>query len=256
MEKHKQVLNCMVLDDDPEAVATLVNYIGLALRMRVCFAGTDPHAALRKIGRLRPDILFIDMEMEKMSGLDFLAQIKEYIGTQRRDVAPLQVIVCSAYRDYGVDCIAYQVCDYLVKPFGFPRFIESVDKAKRKILLLPSIATLKGGYELFLVKIKKSVIKKAVYFDDIIYVEASGNDSLLWLDEDTSLEVKIQVREIELLLPPEIFVKVHRSFIISLDYVEEVGRDAVKMHHLKRPIPIGDRKLYPDFVNWEMDNSI
>lgn len=246
----------MVLDDDPVAVDTLVQYIGMTIRLRVGFAGTDPLVALQKFDRLKPNILFIDMEMEKMSGLDFLAQVKDRMGLQPARGIPLQVIVCSAYRDYGVDCIAYQVCDYLLKPFTFQRFIESVTKARGYVHRTASIATLKGGFELFLVKTGKGMTKKVVRFDDIICVEAYGNHTILWCEQDMQLETTLQMAEIELMLPPDVFVKVHRSYVISLDYVDEVSRTEVKMHYLKNPVPIGDRNHYRDFVNWEIENTI
>lgn len=253
--KRKQY--CMILDDDQTMVDLLKSYVDMTTGLVVAHAGTDPRKALERIERINVDILIIDMEMPRLNGLDFLAQVKERVQGTIPGESPLKVIVCSAHRDYAVDTFGYYVSDFLLKPLNFPRFIESINRVRRELMVTPSATALTGGSQMLLVKTEEGNVKKRVDFSEIIYLEANGKQCRLWLDDDTSYVVPLPLGDALLMLPRERFMRVHRSFAISYAYFDKIVEGkGIKMRHIERTIPTGRKKIHREYANWYDEHAV
>jgi len=251
--KRKQY--CMIVDDDPETVKLLKAYVRQTTGLAVAHAGTDARKALERLHWMKVNILIIDMEMPKINGLDFLAQIRERVRGNVPGAEPLKVIVCSAHRSYAFDTFSYYVSDYLLKPLSFPRFIDSIDRVRRELMVQPSATALAGKSSLLLIR-KDRAQKVRVDFDEIIYLQADDGYCRVFVGEKEHYTAKQPLKDLLMLLPREQFVHIHKSFAVSYDYIDCVNGDSVKLRHIDEPIPIGDRKHYPDFARWDESNTV
>jgi len=246
----KKNLRCMIVDDDPEIVALLKSYVDMCTGLVVVYADTKPKKALERLQRMDIDILIIDMEMQVLKGLDFLAQIRERIFGNVPGMSELHVIICSAHRDYALDSYLYDVCDFILKPFNFPRFMESIDRVKRKRTVRPSRNALVGEDDFCFIKKEDGRTWQRVDYQEIIYIEADGNDCKLWIDDELFHSVHSTMKAALLLMPRERFVQVHRSFSVAYEYIHSYKDNKLKLNHVNRLIPMGDKKLYRQFWEW------
>jgi len=218
--------------------------------LMVGHAGTDPKKALHYVLRSKVDILFIDMEMPSMKGLDFLAVIKDRIRGYVADMPPLHVVVCSAHRKYALDGFDHHITDYLLKPFSFPRFVDSMDRIKRNLMVQPSRTAFTGTPDHMFIRLAGGRTLQRVDFEDIIYLEAHGNECKLWFGDAEGIEVSKSLKGTLDQLPREDFVQVHRSHAVAYRYVDKVAGDQLKMKHISRALPLGEKRLYAPFWNW------
>ncbi|GGG89820.1 DNA-binding response regulator [Parapedobacter pyrenivorans] len=243
-------LHVVIVDDDRAIVELLESYVRMYTGLLIGYSGTDPNKAYLYVKRARVDVLFIDMEMPGLKGLDFLALVRERIRGEVPGMPPIHVVVCSAHRDYALDGYEHRITDFLLKPFSFPRFVESMDGIKRSLMVTPSRAVLTGGDEMFLVKQEGGSVLKRVDYAEIIYLEAMGNECKLWLGENDHLIVGKTLKRALGQLPREHFVRVHRSFAVAYDYIKEVRGDELKMNYFEACLPLGEKDNYPQFWAW------
>lgn len=245
----------MILDDDIETVNLLRSYVEMTTGLDVAYAGTDPRKALLRLQTAKVDILIIDMEMPKINGLEFLAQIRERVRGRVPGSAPLNVIVCSAHRDYAADTFGYDVSDFLMKPLNFPRFMESIDRIRRSLMVEPSATALAGGSDLFLFRLDNNR-KKRINYNEIIYLEADNNYCKAWVDDETYYIAKQSLKETLMILPRDKFERVHRSFAVAYEYIDCIEGDNIKLRHISEPIPKGNRERYRGFSDWDDTHTI
>ena len=245
----------MILDDDEEIVELLKSYIEMASGLDIAYAGTDPHKALRQLQTAKVEILFIDMEMPRISGIDFLAQVRERIHGRVPKMPRLKVIVCSAHRDYAADTYGYDVTDYLVKPLNFPRFMEAIDRARNELMVRASATELAGGADLLLLSVDEKK-RKRVDYDEIIYLEASDKRCKVWVSETVFYVANRTLKDTLLMLPKHRFERVHRSFAVAYDYIDYIKGNKIKLRHIRKLIVMGDMDVYPRFMDWCATNTI
>src|SRR4051812_23732758 len=204
-----QKITCLIVEDEPLAAEVLEDYIHqVPFLQLVCTCG-DAIYALEVLKREKVDLIFLDIHLPKLKGIDFIKTL---------DHSP-QIIVTSAYEDYALEGYELNVLDYLLKPIEFSRFISAVNKASQQIeayrLLDSSPVATERAYLFFNVGRKK--VK--MFLDEILYIE-SLKEYIKIVSQNKSILTKFQLGETEELLKNKNFLRIHRSFIIAKDKID------------------------------------
>lgn len=200
------MINCLIVDDAPVAREILIEYCKLLPILQVVGVCRDAFEAREKLQQLQVDLLFLDINMPVLSGIELLKTLKN---------APL-VIFTTAYKEFATDAFDLAACDYLLKPFSIERFIIAIDRVAEK--LNPKTTTKSempsAGLSNHLLVRTEGRINK-LNFDQIVYLEANRNNTKVITLAEVIVS-PIPLSAIEAQLPSELFLRVHRSFIINL----------------------------------------
>ena len=212
---------CIIVDDEPlaiEVIKTHVDNMGIFKIMGECNNAIE---AFQILTSEKIDLMFLDIQMPGIKGTDFLKNL----------VNPPKVILTTAYRDYAYEGYELNVVDYLLKPIPYDRFIRAVDK----FLQIESRKTGDSANEKFIyLNINKKVHK--ILIDEIVYVE-SIKDYLSIHTLSGDLVAKHTISAFELLLPENEFVRIHRSFIVSIGKIQRFNAQSIEIG--KKELPIG-----------------
>ena len=215
-----KALNCMVVDDEPLAVKMLENFISRTSFLSLEASFTDPVAALEAIREQRPQLVFLDIQMPDLDGMELSRMLPD--GTR--------VIFTTAFKDYAFDSYEVRALDFLLKPIRYQKFLEAAEKAREWFGLVESAGTASepatGGdaaqQDSIFVKSDGQLHK--VLFSDIRYIEGMKDYVLLHLcSEKRPLVTHITMKAVEELLPASNFMRVHRSYIVALDKIDSIG---------------------------------
>ena len=225
---------CLVVDDEPLAIQLLTDYIEKTYFLELGFVTTNPLEALQKCDETDFDIIFLDIQMPEMNGLDFLKILEQ----------KTKVILTTAYSDFAVESYDYEVADYLLKPISYERFYKSVLKVKSSFEIKPAVLReLPAEKDSFFVKSGGKQIKIA--FKDIFFIE-SLRDYVNIKTNTNEWIVLENLKDLYELLPTN-FLRIHRSFIINLNEIKSIEGNRVFIN--KTPINIGE--TYRDaFKKW------
>lgn len=206
---------CLIVDDEPIAQNILKGFVQDVPDLEVHQVCNNAMEALRVLNEDKIDILFLDIEMPKITGLSFLKTLPN----------PPATIITTAYRQFAVEGFELNVVDYLLKPFSFERFLAAVNKVTKKQEFKSSPQGAKGKDFIFF-KVNKKNVK--VCLEDIFYIEALSNYVIVHL-ENEQLVVYSSLSDIEELLPSKEFIRIHRSYIITFQKIKAYGRDYVEV---------------------------
>ena len=224
-------LRCLVVDDDPLSVQVVLNCIANTPFLTSEGSFTNPVEAAEAL-RTRPvDLLFLDVEMPLLSGIDLLRTLQH---------PPLVVLITSS-KDYAVQAFEQAVVDYLVKPVSYPRFLQAAQKALKMAQRPPTAgadAIEAPDADFTFVKVDSKLVRVA--FDDVRYVEALG-DYVHIVTGQSKLIVYSTMKAVEEKFPAGRFVRVHRSFIVNVNHIQALEDNAVVVE--KKHISVGQTYL-------------
>ncbi len=213
--------NCIIVDDEPlaiEVIKTHVENMGIFTIAGECSNAIE---AFQILSSSKIDLMFLDIQMPGVKGTDFLKNL----------VNPPKVILTTAYRDYALEGYELNVIDYLLKPIPYERFIRAVDK----FLNTESRKSLDSLKERFIyLNINKKIHK--ILIDEIVYVE-SVKDYLSIHTLSGDIIAKHTISAFELMLPENEFIRIHRSYIVSIGKIK--GFNAQNIEVGKKELPIG-----------------
>ena len=222
------MLTCAIIDDDEINRLTLEHYVELTPNLKLVASLADGLAGLAffREGN-RVDVLFLDIEMPHLSGLDLLRVLPN----------PPEVIITTARQDFAVDAFALRVTDYLVKPFEFARFTQAVERVGSRVASIPAapVVEMPTRSDLF-VKVNSRMVR--IDFDEVLYVEALS-DYVNIVTEKHKYIVYTTLKALEIRLAPYInFVRVHRSYLLNTQHIESIEDNTANLHggHF---VPIG-----------------
>jgi len=228
-------LNCIIVEDEPLAAEVLQDYISQVPFLDLKETCTDAIYAIEVLQRETIDVIFLDIHLPRLKGIDFIKTIK----------GVPQIILITAYRDYAVESFELNVTDYLLKPVSFNRFLAAVNKLKARGSNTPAMmnASKINGSEKshFYININKKRVK--IYLQDILYIE-SKKEYISIVKEGKSFLTKSQLGEMEEQLYKHNFLRVHRSFIVSIEKINAYSTTDVEVGG--HEIPIG--RSYKDQV--------
>lgn len=227
-------IKAIIIDDEPWAQKIILQYaedIPFLEIVGQCYLATEAYALLNT---LEVDLIFLDIQMPKLTGLEFLRTL------ERKP----QVIISSAFQEYALESYELQVCDYLLKPFSFDRFLKAVNKVQKQLSFLkkvekPIVAqqVAPSDKQLF-IKVDKRYIH--LNTGDIQYLESYGNYVKVWIDDAYHLTART-LSSFEEELAGMSFMKVHKSYIIQKRYIDYMEGNMMVMKN-GREVPIG--KVY------------
>jgi DNA-binding LytR/AlgR family response regulator len=225
------ILNCLIVDDEPIARKLLQEYIEETDFLVLAGTAENPVKATALLNDLDIDLIFLDVNMPKMNGFQFLRSATDL---------PM-VIMTTAYGQYALDGFELSVVDYLVKPFSLDRFIKATQKAlKLKTLEQKQQPAEKNSDDYFYVKCDNKI--ERVNYADLLYVEAMANYVTLYTT-NKKLVVYLTIKGIQEKLPADKFLQVHKSYIVNLDKINNIEGSLLDMGPAK--ISVG-QSFYDD----------
>jgi len=227
-------ISCMVVEDEPLAAEILTDYISQVPFLELKKTCSDALYALEVLQQQRIDLLFLDIHLPRLKGLDFIRTLKN----------PPRIILTTAYREYALDGYELNVMDYLLKPIHFNRFLMAVNKIKDfNLNQATAIASPPASNERahLLINVNKKRIR--VFFDEILYIESRKEYINIVTPSKTYL-TKYQISEMEELLDRKKFIRIHRSFVIAREKLSAFSAGEVEING--QVIPIG--RSYKELV--------
>jgi DNA-binding LytR/AlgR family response regulator len=216
-------LSCIIIDDEPVARKLLEEYIGDTDFLLLAGKAENPIKASALLNASKADLLFLDINMPKMSGIEFLRSSAEL---------PL-TIMTTAYTEYAIEGFELNVLDYLVKPFSYERFLKACVKAKEYCELknrLVGATRNPQQPDYFFVKCDGRIEK--IFYNDLLYVEAMLNYIVLHT-EDRKLIVYLTIKSIAEQLPETVFLKIHKSTIVNINKIKSIEGNEINIGKAK-----------------------
>ncbi|MBT1687648.1 LytR/AlgR family response regulator transcription factor [Dawidia soli] len=216
-------MKCIIVDDEPLAIEILESYAAKLDNLEIAGTFRNALAAFTFLQENTVDVIFLDIQMPRLSGIDFLKTLKD----------PPKVIFTTAFREYALEGFDLEVTDYLLKPISFERFLKAVAKVQSpQVTSPPPPPEPRDNYVYF--KVDKKMIKTRIA--DILYIE-SIKDYVKVRTPDREIITQQKISYLEESLPRETFLRIHRSFIINVDRVDAYSATEIEIG--KHSLPIG-----------------
>lgn len=220
-------IKAIIIDDEPLAIKVIETHLSEFQNFDIIATFNNPIAALETLKQETIDVIFLDINMSKMNGLEFLKTI---------DIKP-NVVITTAYREYAVESFDLDVLDYLVKPIPFTRFLKAVNKITQKVQLQRGATKTEeeNNSEGFIfLKVDKKLVK--IKFDAILYIESLKDYIKVFTTAGDHLVHK-SLTSITEELPRDKFLRIHRSFTIAIDKVNSIEGNLIDI--ASKRVPIG-----------------
>lgn len=222
--KHDAPLTCLIIEDEPIAAEVLEDYISQVPFLDLKGICTDALFALDRLRQESIEVIFLDIHLPKLKGLEFLKILKQ----------PPQTILTTAYHQYALDAFEADVVDYLMKPIEFSRFMKAVHKLDRKSpSLIPQLVAASESRAFRFFNVNKKMVK--VFFDEVLYIESLKDYSRI-CTMDRSLVVRGQIGEMEKIFQTFGFLRIHRSFVVAIDKIRAYSATNVEVNGQDLPI--------------------
>ncbi len=236
------IMRCLIVDDEPLAHAILSDYVRKVPFLNLIGTTTSPIEALTRVQQGDVDLVFLDIQMPELTGMQFL-KIARSAG------ARCQVILTTAYADYALEGYEHDVVDYLLKPIAFERFFRAVQKARSQSqpaapVVIPltsppvvpdSVPPMPAQPDFIFVKTEYKL--QRVGFNELLYCEGLKDYVSIYTPAERILALQT-MKALEEKLPTSQFMRVHKSYIVALNRIETVERNRIYIG--KAVIPIGD----------------
>ncbi len=221
------MIRYLIIDDEPIAHDIIKGYCDLVPNMRLVKNCYDALDAFEFLNTNDADLIFLDLNMPVLKGFDFLKTLQN----------PPKVIITTAYSEFAVEGYEYPISDYLLKPFGFERFLKAINKAfsspnQKTIPFENSIIS----RQIFVQSNKRHI---QLEIENILYIEATGNYTKI-ITSDQTITIREKISAFLELLPKNEFVQTHKSFVVAVKQINSIEGNTVFIANHK--IPIG--KIY------------
>ena len=235
-----QQYNCIIIEDEPLAAEILQDYIADIPFLNLKQTYPDAVRALEGLVAGNIDLIFLDINLPKLKGLDFIQTLKH----------PPNIIITTAYHEYALQGYELNVVDYLLKPIEFSRFLKSVNKLKSIVSDKAYAAPIfiGDGRDHMFVNTQRKKVK--LFFRDILYIESLKEYVRIYTG-DKILTAKFQLGQIDELLPKADFLRIHRSFIVSKTKIEAYNNAGIEINGKSLPIGRSYKELVISFLDGE-----
>ena len=213
---------CYIVDDEPLAIKVIEQHLGKFPQFEICGTSTEPILALAQVKSRQPDLLFLDIQMPDLTGLDFISIMQN----------KPEVVITTAFREYAVEGFALNVLDYLVKPIPFTRFAKTIDRFLDTKHGTPTATSERGST--ILIKADRKTVRLGL--SEILYIEGVKDYIKIVLSDQTIL-TKVSIGNFMKQLPGNDFLRVHKSFIVARDKITAFTAKDVEID--RKEIPIG-----------------
>ena len=222
------MINCVIIDDEPLAREGLANYVREVDFLNLCGIGENPLELLHLIDQQKVDLIFLDIQMPKMNGIEFLKIMQK----------PPMVVITTAYPSYALEGFQLNVLDYLLKPITFERFFKAATKARDYHRLLLREASgdssqAEPGDDYFFIKCGSKYEK--IPFEDILYVEGMQNYVNIYTLKGKFVTI-LSLKNLEENLDQKSFIRVHKSFIVAISKIDGIEGNEIFIQTSRIPI--------------------
>lgn len=235
------VLNCIAIDDEPSALKIIREYCSRIQSVNLVGTFTNPYEAIYTLNNNQVDLVFLDIVMPQISGPEFLKTLFN----------PPMVVFATAYKEYASEGFENDAVDYLVKPFAFDRFLKAVNKAFQLLRFKNPVITSNEespavSHGFLMVKVEYTTIR--VNLNDILYIEGL-KDYVKIHTEGKHILTKTTMKNIIEKLPSDSFLRVHKSYIISLDKIDMIENSRIVIGNQRIPIGESYRSSFYEVIN-------
>ena len=238
------MISCLVVDDEQGAIDILRTFIEKTPFLSLKGTTTSPMEALSLMQQQPIDLIFLDIHMPQISGLDFMPLLK----------GKARVILTTAYSEFAVQGFEQEALDYLLKPIAFERFLKAAQKALNASIE-PSARWQPAEQEddYIFVKTESKGKMTKVNFADIIYVEGMKNYLSIHTKDDQVISL-LNMKDLEERLPAKQFMRVHKSYLVSLTKIKAIDGNHIVFNDMKAHVPLGEtyRNAFFDALNQKM----
>ena len=237
------IIKCAIVDDEPLAVELLASYVKKIPFLELCGKYTNATDALHGIGETPVDLLFLDIQMPELNGLELSRMVPE----------TTRIVFTTAFNQYAIDGFRVNALDYLLKPISYAEFMEACNKALQWFQLVqqneqqPAVKAEEEPTSIF---VKSEYKLLQINLDDIRYIEGLKDYVKIYTEQSPHPILSLMnMKAIEQMLPASRFIRVHRSFIVQKSKIREIERNRIVFGDVY--IPIGDsyKQAFQDFVN-------
>lgn len=230
------MIKAIIVDDEPLARQVITQYAREVPELEISYSCNNALEASRVLKEEKIDLMFLDVNMPVLSGLDFLKNLQH----------PPLVILTTAYSDYALQGYELNILDYLKKPFSFDRFFKAIQKAEEQLTLMGQKQEPKVKTTYIFIKANKKMVR--VEIEDICFIEGLGDYIKIHL-KDNYLVTNLSMKKMEDLLPPDEFLRIHKSFIIRLDRIRSIEGNLVEIGKHKLPVGNNYRQAFNDLID-------
>lgn len=223
------MINCIIVDDEEDAIDILIHYVKQTPHLNLIASFTNPIEALQLLGEQKIDLVFLDIQMPELSGIDFIKAI------QRK----CKVILTTAYSEFALEGYDLYVVDYLLKPIRLPRFLAAVQKAVEQVNAGNATQQEPSEEDYIFVKTESKGKLLKINLSDIDFIESMKNYMAIYCGGQKIL-VFTSMKELEERLPKNKFIRVHKSFIIPITRVTGIEGNLVRLKNVSAEIQIGE----------------
>jgi len=224
------MINCIIVDDEPHAIEVLDHYVKQTPHLHLVDTFTNPIEALQLIGQQKIDLVFLDIQMPELSGIDFIKAIQ----------GKSKIILTTAYSEFALEGYELYVVDYLLKPIRLPRFLAAVQKAVEQINAIHDASLHDNARDDYLfVKTESKGKLLKINLADIDFIESMKNYVAIHRGGQKTL-VYTSMKELEERLPKKQFIRVHKSFIIPISRITGIEGNLVRLKNVTAEVMIGE----------------
>ena len=232
-----QLISCIIVDDEPLAVKLLESFVTKTPDLRLLGSFTDSVEAINAVKEQKPDLLFLDIQMPDLNGMELAHMIPP----------TTRVIFTTAFKEYAFESYEVSALDFLLKPIRYNKFLAAVEKAKQWYEREPADDDEKKSKSLF---IRVDGELRNVTIDSITYVSGMKDYVMFYLDgESKPLITHLTMKAVEAMLPTDRFLRVHRSYIIAVDKIKKIDRnDCIYIGEEIIHVPEGYQQAFHSFI--------
>ena len=240
------IIKCAIVDDEPLAVELLASYVKKIPFLELCGKYSNATDALHGIGEEPVDLLFLDIQMPELNGLELSKMVPENT----------RIVFTTAFNQYAVDGFRVNALDYLLKPISYADFLEASNKALQWFQLVQQNEQQAQAAAPAPEEEQRSIFVKSEYkllqidLDDIRYIEGLKDYVKIYTEQSPHPILSLMnMKAIEQMLPASRFIRVHRSFIVQKSKIREIERNRIVFGDVYIPIGDSDKQAFQDFIN-------
>ncbi|GAA4739120.1 LytR/AlgR family response regulator transcription factor [Flavisolibacter ginsenosidimutans] len=221
------MINCLIVDDEQHAIDILVHYVTQTPFLRLSASTTNPIEALQIASEQKIDLVFLDIQMPELTGIDFIKAIR----------GKAEIILTTAYSEFALESYELDVVDYLLKPIRYPRFLQAVQKVMKETSEEEEDTAAEDDYIFVKTESKGKLLK--INLADIDYIEGMKNYVAIHCGAKKTL-VYTSMKELEERLPHKSFLRVHKSFIVPVTKITGIEGNLLRLKAVTDEILIGE----------------
>ncbi|WP_217601548.1 LytTR family DNA-binding domain-containing protein [Chitinophaga sp. GbtcB8] len=225
------MISCIIVDDEQHAIDVLIHYIGQTPFLQLVKATTNPIEALEMVNTQKIDLVFLDIQMPELSGLDVARTIQ----------GKAKVILTTAYSEFAAEGFDLEVVDYLLKPIPLPRFFKAVQRVLNtvtsSVTATPNEESIEDDYIFVKTELKGKMLK--INLRDIDYIEGMKNYVAIYHAGQKTMAL-LNMKDLEERLPKKYFLRVHKSYIVSVNKIVAIEGNLVVLKNVKAEILLGE----------------